>query len=151
LLRLVTRTMNDLYFTRSVTGFAFDWEVLARGLVLGVGVTVLAAALPALQAGRAGPVSPPAPLPQGQLSRRRLRQLAGAGLVLLAVGYLLLATQDTLVAGFVALNLLIFGCCLLIPWLLDAVLALWLRLTLRWLSQPLRLSLRNLRAGIGRS
>ncbi|HWK53316.1 MAG TPA: ABC transporter permease [Hyphomicrobiales bacterium] len=151
LLRLVTRTMSDLYFTRSVTEFAFDIGVLNRGLLLGVGITVLAALLPALQAARVAPVSLQRQLPPGQLSHRRLRQLAGAGLALLAGGYLLLATQASLVAGFAALNLLIFGCCLLIPWLLDGALALWLRLTLRWLSQPLRLSLRNLRSSIGRS
>src|SRR5690606_34534617 len=55
LVRLVTRTINDLYFAVSVEGVALDVRVLAGGALLGVVGTLAAALPPALEAARVPP------------------------------------------------------------------------------------------------
>jgi putative ABC transport system permease protein len=152
LVQLVTRTIDDLYFDLTVTRFLLDPFVLVKGLVWGTGLTLLAAALPAWQAGRSRPVT----LQQGALRdrqwQRQLPLLAGLGALMLGAGYLLLLpAQGALVGGFIALNLIIFGFCLLVPfcmyWLLEAV----LHLARGKLRQTFRLALRNIQTGISRT
>src|SRR5436309_532544 len=55
LLRLVTRTINDLYFVLSVREVALDPVTLAKSVLLGIGATALAALPPALEATAAPP------------------------------------------------------------------------------------------------
>jgi putative ABC transport system permease protein len=152
LVRYVTRTVDDLYFTLTVTRFLPDYRVLLEGLALGTGLTMAAALLPAVQAAKAPPITLQRALPEEHTWRRRLRVLALVGLVALGLGYALLwPEQGSLVEGFVALNLIIFCFCLIIPWLLSRALALVLAVSLRHLPQTLRLSLRNIQSGIGRT
>jgi putative ABC transport system permease protein len=152
LVRYVTRTVDDLYFTLTVTRFLPDYRVLLEGLVLGTALTLAAALVPALQAANSPPITLQRAVPEEHTWRRRIRGLALLGLVLLGLGYaLLLPERGGLVEGFVALNLIIFGFCLLIPWGLSCALALVLAVSLRHLPQTLRLSLRNIQSGIGRT
>ncbi|HEY0961284.1 MAG TPA: FtsX-like permease family protein [Pseudomonadales bacterium] len=152
LVQLVTRTIDDLYFDLTVTQFMLEPLSLLKGLMLGVSLTLLAAALPAWEAGRSQPVTLRQRAVRDRGWTRRLPLLALAGLALLIAGYLLLVpAQGSLAGGFVALNLIIFGFCLMLPlamyWLLQGVLrAGGLRM-----KQTLRLSLRNLQTGIGRT
>lgn len=152
LVQLVTRTIDDLYFDLTVTRFMLEPLSLLKGFVLGVALTLFAAALPAWEAGRSQPVTLRQRAVRDRGWRQRLPLLAGAGLALLVIGYLLLIpVQGSLAGGFVALNLIIFGFCLVLPlamyWLLQGVLlAAGLRM-----KQTLRLSLRNLQTGIGRT
>jgi putative ABC transport system permease protein len=152
LVQLVTRTIDDLYFDLTVTRFLLEPLSLAKGFVLGLGLTLLAAALPAWEAGRSLPVTLRQRAVRDRDWQRRLPLLALAGLALLGSGYAwLLPAQGSLAGGFVALNLIIFGFCLMIPlgmyWLLQGV----LRLCGRRLKQTQRLSLRNIQTGIGRT
>jgi putative ABC transport system permease protein len=152
LVRYVTRTVDDLYFTLTVTRFLPDYRVLLEGLVLGTGLTMAAALLPALQAANSPPITLQRAIPEEHTWRRRLRILALVGVVALGLGYALLwPERGGLVEGFVALNLIIFGFCLIIPWGLSRALALVLAVSLRHLPQTLRLSLRNIQSGIGRT
>ncbi|MGB8644294.1 MAG: FtsX-like permease family protein, partial [Anaerolineae bacterium] len=48
---LVTQTINDLYFNLNVNGVQIDPSSLVKGLFLGIGSALLAAALPAAEAG----------------------------------------------------------------------------------------------------
>jgi putative ABC transport system permease protein len=152
LVQLVTRTIDDLYFDLTVTRFLLEPISLLKGLVLGVALTLLAAALPAWEAGRSQPVTLRQRAVRDRGWMQRLPVLALAGLVLLIIGYLLLVpAQGSLVGGFVALNLIIFGFCLVLPlamyWLLQGL----LRVAGLRMKQTLRLSLRNLQTGIGRT
>ncbi|MGP1609575.1 MAG: ABC transporter permease, partial [Burkholderiales bacterium] len=152
LVQLVTRTIDDLYFDLTVTRFLLEPLSLLKGLALGIGLTLLAAALPAWEAGRSQPVTLRQRAVRDRSWLRRLPLLAGAGLVMLAAGYLLLLpAQGSLAGGFVALNLIIFGFCLMIPlamyWLLQGM----LRLGGKRMRQTRRLSLRNIQTGIGRT
>jgi putative ABC transport system permease protein len=50
LLELVSRTINDLYFRVSVTNVSIESFSIVKGLVAGIGVALLAAAFPAIEA-----------------------------------------------------------------------------------------------------
>lgn len=119
LLGLVSQTINDLYFVVAVRDVALDGFALAKAVVVGVGASLLAATLPALEAAH-GP-------PQLALARSvleaRARQYAGrAGLVamlmLAAAVALILFSGQSLLAGFVALFLVLMVGAALAPTLL---------------------------------
>src|SRR5205085_9743123 len=55
LLRLVTRTISDLYFVVSVRDVALDPVTLAKSVLLGIGATAVAALPPAIEATTAPP------------------------------------------------------------------------------------------------
>ena len=55
LLFLVARTISDHYFFVSVTSLSIDPQSVIRGLVSGVGATLVAAAVPAVEAASYAP------------------------------------------------------------------------------------------------
>ena len=108
--RAVTQTINDLYFVVTVRGLSIPPSSLAKGMVLGVIATVLAAAPPAWEA-----ASVP---PRVALSRSGLESKAGravkaaalASLVLMGIGLILLALPTKgLVAAFAGTFAIIIG------------------------------------------
>ncbi|MES2626074.1 MAG: ABC transporter permease [Pseudomonadota bacterium] len=152
LVKLVTRTIDDLYFNLSVTSFLLDPFVLGKGLLWGTGVSLLAAAIPAWQAGRAQPVTLQQRAVQDSKIQKQLPMLALCGGLVMGAGLLLLLPENgSLVTGFVALNLLIFGFCLLIPLAMHFSLQLFFYGFNRRLSQRTRLALRNIQSGISRT
>ena len=152
LVKLVTRTIDDLYFNLSVTSFLLDPLVLGKGLLWGTGVSLLAAAIPAWQAGRAQPVTLQQRAVQDKSIQRQLPQLALFGGLVMGIGLLLLLPESgSLVTGFVALNLLIFGFCLLIPLAMHSCMQLFLYSFSQYLQQKTRLALRNIQSGISRT
>ncbi|MCP5450735.1 MAG: ABC transporter permease [Gammaproteobacteria bacterium] len=115
LVHLVTRSINDLYFTLSVRELTIEPWSLAKGAALGLLATLAAAWLPAREAADA---PPGAVLSRAHLETRwqaALPRLLLAGLGLLAGGGLVLAVSHSLTAGFAGLFLLILGCALLTP------------------------------------
>src|SRR5437899_1353527 len=100
LLRLVTRTISDLYFVVSVREVAIDPVTLAKSVLLGIGATALAALPPALEATAAPPriVMTRAAL-EGS-ARRRARRAGWLGLIVLAAGAVVLAVPAGIVVGF---------------------------------------------------
>jgi putative ABC transport system permease protein len=114
LVRLVTQTINDLYFVVSVRELAVPAATLVKGAVLGLGATLLAAVVPALEATQA---PPRAVLTRSVLEARLRRALPratafGAGLLLLGAGLLI---PSGLAASFAGLFAVIVGCAVLTP------------------------------------
>ena len=116
LVHLVTRTINDLYFALTVDRLMLTPLPFIEGIALGLGATVLAALIPALEAARTPP--------QGALSRsllehraRRLAPvLAGSGAVMAAAAVAVLVLSGrSLNLGFVGLFLLVLGLTLMTP------------------------------------
>jgi len=115
LLELVLRTLDDLYFRRALgTAEPSAW-IYPLGAVLGIGATLLSALVPALLATR-----------QDVDSRRRSRLERSATVLtrrfafaapptLLAAGLLLWVAPRGLVAGFVALFLVLIAGAMLVP------------------------------------
>lgn len=123
LVGLVTRTINDLYYTLPVTTFTLAPLSLLKGLGLGLAATLVAALLPAYEAAA---VPPGSALSRAQLEARwrsALPALVLAGLALLGASWAVFALTTGLVAGFFGLFLLILGCALLTPPLLAGLAA----------------------------
>jgi putative ABC transport system permease protein len=116
LVQLVTRTINDLYFVLTVTQLIIEPSILIKGAAIGLGITLLATVIPAVEAGRIQPVDA---LRRSQLERRvhrALPWLVFAGLIILIAGLILVdQKQAGLTGGFVALFMIIIGFSLLIP------------------------------------
>jgi putative ABC transport system permease protein len=116
LVRLVTQTINDLYFVLSVRELAIDPLVLAKGAALGLAATLLAALAPALEATGA---PPRATLSRSVLETRRRRlapHVAVLGLAVLAGGTALLGVPGVALGpSYVALFAILIGFALLTP------------------------------------
>ncbi len=116
LLQLVTRTINDLYFSLQVTAPAISNWTLAKSNAVGVLAALGAAAAPAWEATR---VSPRLAFCRSHLestTRSWLGRWAAAGLVVWAVAAAILWVSDrSIVAGFAALFCLIAGFALTVP------------------------------------
>jgi putative ABC transport system permease protein len=116
LLELVSRTVDDLYYTLTVVEFHVSPMSLGKGLALGLVATGVAAWLPAREAAEA-PAG--AVLQRSDLERRArhlVPRLAGVGLgVLLLAGIVLAVSGQSLLLGFSGLFILILGCALMAP------------------------------------
>ncbi len=116
LLRLVTRTINDLYFVLSVRHLALAPASLAKGVVLGLGATVAAALAPAIEAASAPPRAVMIRSLAEARARRAVPRAALAGLLLLAGGGVFLwLPSDRLAPAFAGLAGVVVGCALLTP------------------------------------
>ena len=116
LLRLVTRTINDLYFVLSVREVILTPFALVMSAVLGLGATLAAALAPALEATGARPREVLTRSRLDARTRRAVPAAAWSGTALLAAGGVLLLLPDAGVGmGFLALFLVLIGCALLTP------------------------------------
>jgi len=116
LVGLVTQTINDLYFVVSVRGVFIAPGTLLKGLLLGVGATLVAAAVPANEATN----TPARAVLRRSSVEERIRQnvprllLAGAALFVAGSALLFLPTRS-LVVSFAALFCFVVGSSLLTP------------------------------------
>jgi putative ABC transport system permease protein len=126
---LVTRTINDLFFVTTVRELPLPLVSLVKGVLVGVGGTLLAAVFPAREAVTIPPRSALVRSTQESRARRLIPWAAAAGLVFELVGVRLLAvpTRD-LTVSFGATFVIVLGLALLTPqltrWLMAGVSAL---------------------------
>jgi putative ABC transport system permease protein len=114
--RLVTRTINDLYFVVSVSGAPLTAWAVAKAVALGLGAGVLSAVVPALEASRVQPVEALRRSVLESRARRLLPRVAAAGVLLASLGggLLALATRS-LPASFAGLFAIVLGAALVAP------------------------------------
>ncbi|ULX57865.1 ABC transporter permease [Ectothiorhodosinus mongolicus] len=152
LLQFMTRTIRDLYFVLSVTEAPLTTVLVLKGLLLGLGVTLLAALSPALEAAR---VSPADALRRSHLESsagRLLPWLSLAGLLMIVVGAVMVVMpSQSLLLGFVALFLLILGGAFWVPSLLSLASRSLGQSLGNWLDAVSRVAIRGVRAGISRT
>lgn len=114
--RLVTQTINDLYFVLSVREAPLTALAVARGLSLGIGAGLLAALAPAIEAARVEPVTALRASTFEARTRGLVPWVAAAGLLLCAAGGLLLANAGrALVPSFAGLFGIVLGLALMTP------------------------------------
>ncbi len=152
LLALVTRTINDLYFVLNVRALALTPLSLAKGLLLGLGATLLAALVPAWEAAKSPPRTVLARSSLETRQRRLLPWTVGSGVALMLLSFAgLLIPSKSIPGSFLLMFLLITGYALITPGA-----AVWLLKRL----QPLlersfgllgKLAARNLVAGLSRT
>jgi putative ABC transport system permease protein len=116
LVRLVTRTINDLYFVVVVRDLAVSATVLAKGAALGIGATLLAALLPAVEASA---TAPGAAIQRAALEARARRAAPRAalvgGLVLLAGAVIIAGAGRSLAWSYAGLFTVILSAALFTP------------------------------------
>jgi putative ABC transport system permease protein len=116
LVALVTRTINDLYFTISVREVAAGAGPLIKGFLLGLLATLAAAAAPAFEATYTPPRTVLRRSSYEERARRAVPLAAAGGALLLALGGALLAIPSTnLILSFVSLFALTLGAAALTP------------------------------------
>jgi len=110
LVGLVTRTINDLYYTVSVRSVELSPRVLVGALILGVAAAGLAASLPAFEATRGAARSTLLRSALEEHSRVWVRRLLWVASVLLGAAWLVVAAlPETVPWGFVALTLILLA------------------------------------------
>ena len=115
MLSLLARTLNDVYFPLPAAELDISLWQLIKGVSLGLGATVIASLIPALEAAKTQPVTIASRSLLEHQSRYRSQRLAVGGLIFLLGGVMLLPLGNQLVLGFVALTLAILGCAMLTP------------------------------------
>lgn len=116
MVELVTRTINDLYFVLSMEGLTVPPSVLAKGAVLGMVSTLLAAVPPALEASMA----PPRITQTRSILEEKARRVVpragavGGGLFLMG-GILLVLPSRSVLLSFAGLFGVVMGLALLTP------------------------------------
>ena len=114
--RLVTRTINDLYFVLRVTEAPLTPATVAKGIALGLGAGLFAALAPALEAARVEPITALRPSTFEARARRLVPWLAAAGGALAATGAVMLrAFPHSLAASFAGLFGVVLGIALAAP------------------------------------
>ncbi len=116
LVGLVTRTINDLYFTLTVQTVTVSPWTLYKGLVAGLAASLLAAFLPALEATTVSPSSALQRSMQEGRIRNLIPALTIAGMVMIGGGWVLLRYPTrSLGISFTALFAILLGVALLTP------------------------------------
>ena len=123
--RLVTQTINDLYYVVSVRDAPLTGVTVLKGVGLGLGAGLLAAVAPALEAARVEPVTVMRRSSLEDQVRGILPWIGGVGLALgVAGGVLLLAVSRSLVASFAGLFAIVIGLALAVPVATQMLMAL---------------------------
>ena len=157
LLQLVMRTVNDLYFVLHVSEFFIMPMSLAKGLLLGLGVTFLAALIPAWGATRNPPVSVRQRSVLEQHWRKRLPLLFIIGMGMLITGWgmvqfsLLQFSVDGLIEGFIALTLIVSGFSLAVPFIMRGLMQGLLFIFAPIMSVTGRMAVRGINASMSRT
>jgi putative ABC transport system permease protein len=124
--RLVSQTINDLYFVVTVRGVVIEPVSLVKGAALGMLATLASAALPAWEAAS---TPPRLALTRSSLEEKASRAVplaaAGGALALLAGGGLLVIPTRSLGISFAGIFFVTIGFALLTP-LLTLVLLRWI-------------------------
>jgi putative ABC transport system permease protein len=152
LLQLVAQSVNDLYFRVRVTDVTVQVPSLLKGLAAGMLATLAAAAVPAIEAAAYPPrlAQSRAVLEQG--TSQRLPTLALAGLMAAALAVpLLMVSGQSLVAGLLALFMLILGFALGIPLFVGWAAGLLARPARRWVGTLGRLTVAGVAANLSRT
>jgi putative ABC transport system permease protein len=123
--KMVTQTINDLYFVLSVRGVQVPVSSLIKGGLAGLLASLLAAAFPAWEAAS---VPPRLALSRTGLEKKAaitVHRVAGLGVITALVGALILTIPTrNLVISFTGTSLVIVGLAGLTPWVTVRLMAL---------------------------
>ena len=125
LIKLVSQTINDLYFVLNVRDVGMAPQTIMKGLVLGVGASIVAVTVPALEATT---VTPRVAFLRSAVESK-VRSLApraallGVALIVVSVTLVMMPWGD-LGSGFTALFFLVVGFAVLTPCLMLSLIGL---------------------------
>lgn len=126
ILGLVTSTINDLYYTLTVTDFTVSPYTMLKGLLLGVLASVIAGVVPAYEASRVKPAGALTRSTLESLVLKSLKPLSLAGVGFIAAGLLLIyIPSDSLSLGLISVFFILLGSSLLVPLITRALMRLF--------------------------
>jgi putative ABC transport system permease protein len=150
--RLVTQTINDLYYVTSVRDAPLTAVTVVKGIGLGLAAGLLAAAAPALEAASIEPITM---MRRSSLEDRVRGWLPGLGALGVALGLvglaLLLLINRALVASFGSLFAIIIGLALAVPLATVWLMRLLSPLLYRWTGVLGRMAARTVVNAISRT
>ena len=150
--RLVTQTINDLYFVVNVRQVDIPFASLVKGIVLGIVATVVSAAPPAWEAAS---VPPRMALSRSGLESKAQRAVlwaAAAGVAALLLGVLLLALPTrSLIVSFAGTFAAVLGAAMLTPVAMTVLMRLAGRVTGRLWGALGRMAPRNVANALSRT
>ena len=122
MVRLVLRTVNDLYFVLTVSTFLVSGGVIVKGMLLGVATSIVAAFVPALEAASSRPQVVRFRSVVESLAHRLLPYISLAGVLMVAASFaILFLSGKSVIAGFVSLFMLVIGFALCIPVMVEFI------------------------------
>ena len=151
LLRLVTRTINDLYFVLNAQGFMIAPASLIKAGLLGFGATLGAALAPAVEATATPPQAVLARSCLEDRVQRWIGPLALLGLALGAIGAMALLASKALLAGFAGAFAILLGCTFAAPLAVRSLASVTRRLPARLLGGGGRMALQDLMRSMSRT
>ncbi len=123
-LELIAKTLSQAFFFQTSPSLAFSPLILAKGIVLGVGATVVSAALPAVEAARYSPLQV---MRRSQIethTRALLTRTTLGGIAVLTAGMAItLLPTKSIGMGFLGQLVLVLGFALLTPLLTVLMMA----------------------------
>lgn len=151
-LRLVTQTINDLYFVVNVRDAVIAGSSLVKGAVLGIAATVVSAVPPAWEAASAPARQVLARSSLEEKAQRLVRWAALAGLALaLAGAILLVAPSNSLVVAFAGTFAVVIGFAMLTPLAMSKLMRLAAHLSGRLWGSLGRMAPRNVVGSLSRT
>ncbi len=152
LLDLVTAAIPDLNYRLNVSSFLVEPASLLLGFLLGLGITLASAFIPAWRATLAQPITLQQRAEHNYAWRHYLPILSFSGLAMLFIGFVLLQSSfNNLVGGFIALTFIISGFCFVVPVTMSVILKILLGIFSSSLKLPSRMALRNIQNGLNRT
>ena len=152
LLVLVSQSVNDFYFQIAVTDVSVSVQSVIKGVVAGVAASLVAAAAPALEAAS---YQPRLSLSRSNLEQKTVHLLpslfVGGALLLVAALLTLQFSETSLIAGLVAVFLLIFGFALCVPLVIGILTAALAPIASRLAGTTARLAVSGIRASLSRT
>lgn len=116
--RLVTQTINDLFFVITVRGIQIPIESIVKGIILGVGTTLITAAPPAWEAASVPPRSALSRSGLESKTQTAIHVSAIIGMLLIFTGtILLILIRTNLLVSFAATFAIIVGLAMLAPFI----------------------------------
>jgi len=122
-LELIAKTLSQAFFFRISPGLSVSPLIVAKGIVLGVGATVVSAALPAVEAARYSPLQVMRRSQIETLTRALLTRTTLGGIAVLAAGIAIMLPTKSLAMGFLGLLVLVLGFALMTPLLTVLMMA----------------------------
>ena len=116
IVELVTGTINDLYFTLTVTSFSVSVETIAKGILAGIIAALIAALVPAYEASRINPINALRRSGLENFFIKTVPFLTLCGLVIIGLGLILIILPTkSLVLSLISVFLILFGASLIVP------------------------------------
>jgi len=115
LLHLVTRTINDLYFTLDVRRLDVSLFSIFKAVFIGLIAALFATLMPAREAANTAPISLTQRSTLESSTRKLVPLISMMGIAGLLIGFVILWLSHSLWAAFLALFLIVLGYSMLIP------------------------------------